>query len=62
MTIRKIKRMIVPITVLCVVGIFILYLFSQGCVTVSTRDMAYINRLVGKEEGNLLLWSYCDVG
>ena len=54
--------MIVPITVLCVVGIFILYLFSQGCVTVSTRDMAYINRLVGKEEGNLLLWSYCDAG
>ena len=34
----------------------------QGCVTVSTRDMAYINRLVGKEEGNLLLWSYCDAG
>ena len=32
----------------------------QGCVTVSTRDMAYINRLVGKEEGNLLLWSYYD--
>ena len=34
----------------------------KGCVTVSTRDMAYINRLVGKEEGNLLLWSYYDVG
>lgn len=33
-----------------------------GCVTVSTRDMAYINHLVGKEERNLLLWSYCDVG
>ena len=33
----------------------------QGCVTVSTRDMAYINRLVAKEEGNLLLWSYYDV-
>ena len=32
-----------------------------GCVTVSTRDMAYINRLVGKEEGNLLLWSYYDI-
>ena len=32
-----------------------------GCVTVSTRDMAYINRLVGNEEGNLLLWSYYDV-
>ncbi len=32
-----------------------------GCVTVSTRDMAYINRLVGKEKGNLLLWSYYDV-
>ena len=32
----------------------------QGCVTISTRDMAYINSLVGKEEGNLLLWSYCD--
>ena len=32
-----------------------------GCVTVSTRDMAYINRLVGKEQGNLLLWSYYDV-
>lgn len=31
-----------------------------GCVTVSTRDMAYINRLVAKEEGNLLLWSYYD--
>ena len=26
----------------------------QGCVTVSTRDMAYINKLVGKEKGNLL--------
>lgn len=35
-------------------------MYCQGCVTVSTRDMAYINRLVGKEEGNLLLWSYCD--
>lgn len=34
----------------------------QGCVTVSTRDMAYINRLVGKEEGNLLLWAYYDAG
>ena len=33
----------------------------QGCVTVSTRDMAYINKLVGKERGNLLLWSYYDV-
>lgn len=33
----------------------------QGCVTISTRDMAYINRLVAKEEGNLLLWSYCDI-
>lgn len=32
-----------------------------GCVTVSTRDMAYINRLVGKEQGNLLLWSYYEV-
>ena len=32
-----------------------------GCVTVSTRDMAYINRLVGKEDGNLLLWSYFEV-
>ena len=32
-----------------------------GCVTVSTRDMAYINRLVSKQEGNLLLWSYYDV-
>lgn len=32
-----------------------------GCVTVSTRDMNYINRLVGKEEGNLLLWSYYDI-
>lgn len=32
----------------------------RGCVTVSTRDMAYINRLVGKEEANLLLWSYYD--
>ena len=29
-----------------------------GCVTVSTRDMAYINRLVGQEQENLLLWSY----
>ena len=34
----------------------------QGCVTVSSRDMAYINRLVGREEGNLLLWAYCGVG
>ena len=32
----------------------------QGCVTVSTRDMAYINELVAKEEGNLLLWSYYE--
>lgn len=32
----------------------------SGCVTVSTRDMAYINRLVGKRSGNLLLWSYCE--
>lgn len=32
-----------------------------GCVTVSTRDMAYINRLVGKQEGNLLLWSYYGI-
>jgi hypothetical protein len=30
----------------------------QGCVTVSTGDMAYINRLVRNEERNLLLWSY----
>ena len=33
----------------------------QGCVTVSSRDMAYINRLVGREEGNLLLWSYYGI-
>ena len=33
----------------------------QGCVTVSTRDMAYINRLVGSEKGNLLLWAYREV-
>ena len=33
----------------------------QGCVTVSTRDMAYINKLAGKEEAHLLLWSYYDV-
>ena len=32
----------------------------QGCVTVSTRDMAYINRLMEKEDGNLLLWAYYD--
>lgn len=32
----------------------------QGCVTVSTRDMTYINRLVGTLEGNLLLWSYSE--
>lgn len=32
----------------------------QGCVTVSTRDMAYINHLVGSETDNLLLWSYYD--
>ena len=32
-----------------------------GCVTVSTRDMAYINRLVAKEQDNLLLWSYYDL-
>ena len=36
--------------------------YCQGCVTVSTRDMAYINRLLGKEERNLLLWSYYNVG
>ena len=34
----------------------------QGCITVSTRDMAYINRLVDKEEGNFLLWAYCGEG
>ena len=34
----------------------------QGCVTVSTRDMAYINKLVGSQDVNLLLWSYCDAG
>ena len=33
----------------------------QGCVTVSTRDMAYINKLAGKEKAHLLLWSYYDV-
>ena len=32
----------------------------RGCVTVSTRDMAYINRLVEKEKKNLLLWAYYD--
>jgi len=36
--------------------------YCQGCVTVSTRDMAYINRLLGKEDRNLLLWSYYNVG
>ena len=30
-----------------------------GCVTVSTRDMRYIGRLVEKEDRHLLLWSYC---
>ena len=25
-----------------------------------TRDMVYINRLVGQEEGNLLLWAFYD--
>ena len=29
-----------------------------GCVTVSTRDMRYIGRLVEKEDRHLLLWSY----
>ena len=29
-----------------------------GCVTVSSRDMEYINRLVKKEKKHLLLWSY----
>ena len=33
----------------------------QGCVTVSSRDMAYISKLVEKEKMNLLLWSYYDV-
>ena len=33
----------------------------QGCVTVSSRDMAYINKLMEKEEVNLLLWSYYTV-
>ena len=32
-----------------------------GCVTVSTRDMAYINRLMEKETDNLLLWTYYEV-
>ena len=36
--------------------------YCQGCVTVSTRDMAYINRLLGKEDRNLLVWSYYNVG
>ena len=31
-----------------------------GCVTVSTRDMRYIGRLVEKEDRRLLLWAYCD--
>jgi len=31
-----------------------------GCVTVSCKDMAYISNIIKKEEGNLLLWSYCN--
>ena len=33
----------------------------RGCVTVSSRDMAYINKLVGKEKKHLLLWSYYSI-
>lgn len=32
----------------------------QGCVTVSTRDMTYIDSLIWNESRNLLLWSYYD--
>ena len=32
-----------------------------GCVTVSSRDMEYINRLVKKEKKHLLLWSYYNI-
>lgn len=31
-----------------------------GCVTVSSKDMRFIGRLVEKEDRNLLLWSYCE--
>ena len=33
----------------------------KGCVTVSSRDMAFINKLVGREKKNLLLWSYYNI-
>ncbi len=32
----------------------------QGCVTVSTKDMDYIGRLVRNEKDHLLLWSYYE--
>ena len=32
----------------------------SGCVTVSSKDMDFINDIVGKRKKNLLLWSYCS--
>ena len=30
----------------------------QGCITVSSKGMNYLEKLIGKEDKNLLLWSY----
>lgn len=32
----------------------------QGCVTVSSRGMTYLEKLINSEKKNLLLWSYCN--
>lgn len=31
-----------------------------GCVTVSSKDMKYLDKLIVKENDHLLLWSYCS--
>lgn len=46
---RNASRKYIPLNARC----------CLGCVTVSTRDMRYIGRLVEKEDRHLLLWSYC---
>ena len=32
---------------------------SMECVTVSSRGMNYLGKLINKEENPLLLWSFC---
>jgi hypothetical protein len=31
-----------------------------GCITVSSRGMEYLGKLINKEEKPLLLWNYCS--